>query len=526
MEFAKMIQQKNSKLCLLMGLMALATVQKVVWASDSAYWEYTVQKGDNLWSFSERHLISPAYAMKLKSFNKISDAYHIRPNMKIKVPLEWGKKVDGQASVFAVTGKVNVELKNKQLIAATIGQNLPSGTRVSTSKGAQATLKFADGSRLILNSDTSVVLGRQVYFPTTGASDNSIDLEKGSVNGNIERPPLMNNRYEIKTKTAITAVRGTELDVGVDSIDETRASVFSGNVDVIVGNEVIGLNQGFGSKVGKTAKHQTEKLLPPSVFNNRERVFPDNLPVISWTAQPDAKKYRVELYPAAEHSNLLWVQETTASNMLIPAPRKGKYAARVYAIPESGLLGLPARTTFEYNAYLLPPIVVSPAVVDVSLSKTVKLKVGRSAEFKAYKLQLAQDKQFQENAQIIEIAPQENMTFQVPTTGVWYWRIAAVDKNGQTGSYSAVNTLRVGAILVKDQVQDTLRISPVALDNVQYKLALIKSDDKSRQVHYSNIQTKPEWYLRRFSRGKYIAQISYLIDGDTIYNTSEQEIDW
>ena len=132
MVFSKMIQKKNRNLCLLIGLLSLVTVQKAVGASDSAYWEYTVQKGDNLWSFSERHLISPAYAMKLKTFNKIQDAYNIRPNMKIKVPLEWGKKVEGQAAVFAVTGKVNVELKNKQSIAATIGQKLSSGARVST----------------------------------------------------------------------------------------------------------------------------------------------------------------------------------------------------------------------------------------------------------------------------------------------------------------------------------------------------------------------------------------------------------
>ena len=245
-----MIQKKNSKLYLLIGLMAFLPVQNTVWASDDVYWEYTVQKGDNLWSFSERHLISPAYAMKLKSFNKILNAYNIKPDMKIKVPLEWGKKVEGQAAVFAVTGKVDVELKNKQQVAATVGLALPSGTRISTGKDAQATLKFADGSRLILNSGTTIVLGSQIYYPTTGASANTINLERGSVNGNIERPPLMKNRYEVKTKTAITAVRGTELDVGVDDVDDTRASVFSGHVDVIAGDKVVELKQGFGSRVG------------------------------------------------------------------------------------------------------------------------------------------------------------------------------------------------------------------------------------------------------------------------------------
>ena len=521
-----MIQKKNSRLYLLIGLLAFLPVQSVVWASDDVYWEYTIQKGDNLWSFSERHLISPAYAMKLKSFNKIPDAYHIKPNMKIKVPLEWGKKVDGQAAVFAVTGKVNIELKNKQHVAATVGLALPSGSRISTGKDSQATLKFTDGSRLILNSGTTIVLGSQIYYPTTGASANTINLERGSVNGNIERPPLMKNRYEVKTKTAITAVRGTELDVGVDDVDDTRASVFSGHVDVIVGDNVVELKQGFGSRVGKESKHQTEPLLPPSMFEHGAQVFTDNLPIVSWKVQPKAKKYRVELYPEAERSNLIWVRETTTSNMLIPAPRNGKYAVRVYAIPDSGLLGLPARTTFEYKAHPLPPVVLAPAAVDVYLGKTIPLKIGRSAEFKAYKLQLAQDKQFQKNAQVIDIEPQEKMSFQVPETGVWYWRVAAVSKNGQTGSYSATNTLRVGAILVKDQVRQSLRVSPVTLSGVQYQLDLYQSGDKTRKVLYSTIQSEPEWSLRKLSKGKYIACISYLIDGKVTYITPEQEIDW
>lgn len=189
--------------------------------------------------------------------------------------------------------------------------------------------------------------------------------------------------------------------------------------------------------------------------------------------------------------------------MLIPAPRNGKYAVRVYTVPESGLLGLPARTTFEYKAHPLPPVVLAPAAVDVYLEETIPLKIGRSTEYKAYKLQLAQDEQFQKNVQIIDIEPQEKMSFIVPETGVWYWRVAAVSKSGQIGSFSATNTLRVGGILVKDQAQKSLRVSPVTLNGVLYKLDLYKSGDKTRKVLFSTTQSEPEWSLRKLSKGKY-----------------------
>lgn len=199
--------------------------------------------------------------------------------MKIKVPLEWGKKVEGQAAIFAVTGKVDVELKNKQQVAAKIGLALPSGTRIS-GKDAQATLKFADGSRLILNSGTTIGKGSQIYYPTTGASANTINLERGSVRSrDIERPPLMKNRYEVKNKNSNYCCSRLELDVGVDDVDDTRASVF-GHVDVIAGDKVVELKQGFGSRVGKESKHQTEPLLPPSVFEKGTQVFSDSLPVV------------------------------------------------------------------------------------------------------------------------------------------------------------------------------------------------------------------------------------------------------
>ncbi len=516
---------KMNKLTSVLGILLFAALPSLSSGADSAYWIYTLQKGDNLWSFAERHLVSPAYALKLKTLNKITDPYNIQANTKLKVPLQWGKKVETSATIAALTGKVSVSLKERAASSATIGLSLPSGSRITTGKNAQATLKFADGSHLVLNSDTSIVLGNQVYYPTTGASANTIDLERGSLNGNIEHPPLMNNRYEIRTKTAITAIKGTELDVSVDGGGATRTSVFSGKVDVSSGEQIVALEQGFGSVVGGENKEvQTEKLLAAPKLKNLQARFEDNLPVVSWNTLDKAKAYKVELYSTKGKSDLLQVKNTNTPDIVLPTEENGSYLVRVYGIPESGLLGLPTEGKFTLSAYPLSPIALSPSTVDSNFSKTVSLRVGRAKEFKGYKLQLTQDKQFKENVQTLDIDPEEPK-FVVPESGMWYWRIANVTTRGVVGSYSPINQVRVGALSTKNQTRPTLRIRPINLKGLTYKLELAKRKNASKIV-YTKEQDQPEWSMADVPGGKYTAQITYLLNGQAVYQTFKQDIDW
>lgn len=520
-----MKRKKMHSLVVVASALTLIGLPSLSFADGSAYWMYTVRKGDTLWSFSERHLISPAYAMKLKSLNQIKDPYSIRPNSVLKVPLQWGKTVEGSASVAEMTGRVSVTYRSGENVAASVGMKLPTGSRVSTERGAQATLKFIDGSFLILNSETTIALDKQVYFPTTGASTNTIGLEKGSVNGSIQHPPLMNNRYEIRTKTAVTAIKGTELDVSVDGGGATRTSVFSGKVDVSSGPQIVAVEEGFGSVVGQPENVQKEKLLPPPKLKNDNAKFEDNLPVVSWKSLSDAEKYKVELYSTTGQSDLLMVRMINGNDVLLPVKENGDYLVQVYGVAKSGLLGLPEKGHFSLSSHPLPPIEMAPSKVDTRLAKTVTFKLGKEKDIKSYRVQIAKDKKFSKNVDTIDVDVNKPKLV-VPESGQWYWRVASVMKNGDVGSYGPINQLKVGALLTKGQERAALRVRPIDIKGISYQLDLVRKQDKSKKVFFSKKQETPEWFVYHLPSDEYIAQVTYFVNDKLVYQTPLQEIEW
>ncbi|WP_434777809.1 FecR domain-containing protein [Neisseria sp. Ec49-e6-T10] len=507
--------------------LGIALFSGAIGAADTAYWEYRVREGDNLWSFSERHLISPAYALRLRTLNKIADPYNIRPNTILKVPFQWGKKIAASASIASFSGKVTVKV-NGQSQNVSVGLTLPAGTHITTDKKSQATLRFADGSHLILSNDTSIVLGQQTYYPTTGASHNKIELEKGSVKGDIEHPPLMNNRYEIQTRTAVTAVKGTELDVSVDDEGKTRTSVYSGVVDVSSGKDKIELEKGYGSLVKGHSNLTKEELLVAPDFEKAPEEFVRNLPQFSWKNIKDAKSYQVELYKYdGRRIELLSSYQTEYNKVIFPIMVNGQYVANVSGIPESGLLGIPTKVPFQVKVNPLPPLIVSPGVNDTIFSKTVDLHLGKSKEYSAYVVEYTKDVNFKENIlqHKIDVNDKE-IAFSVPESGVWYWRVAGVDKKKQTGVFSGVNKLQVGTLKRKSEI--TLRAFSIDNKDVTYELVLTKEDKNGQSVNvYNNVNKEPVWQLKDVQAGQqYEAQVNYLLHGEVLLKMPVQLVSW
>lgn len=492
-------------------------------AQSSAFWIYTLQEHENLWSFANKHLISPAYALRLQNLNKIPNPYQIRPNTQIKVPFEWVKHVSGHAKVSALSGDSFLILENGTKQALTIGQTIPTGSSLETGKNSQATLRFMDGSQLTMSSETNIKLGSQIYYPVTGASKNEIKLEKGRISSKIEHPPLMKNQYEVTTPSSVTAVRGTELRIGIGSDQETLTSVYSGQVSMIADNKDQSIEAGFGGVAGKGKPAVKEALpLPPSL-EHLSTTYTYNTPVLSWKPMQNAASYHVEVYQEDKNNKLMQEGETSDTTTVIPALPNGKYKLTVASVTASGLAGKANQTNFDVTGNPMPPLIISPLSNDYTRSKRVELNVGQDTSHKAYVIEIAKDQKFTQDVQQQIIQNEGALYFELPDNSPWYWRLAAVNQNKQQGTFTEPRKIEVSILRASIDGSTAISTYKIPFDGVTYKLSLM---DQQQKVVYEKEQGIPNWNNLNLPVGEYSAQVSYMLNGKSIYQMPKQTILW
>jgi len=110
---------------------------------------------------------------------------------------------------------------------------LLSGDRVRTGQRARATIVYTDGSRIELGADSSLVLEE------SSPQRVSMRLNLGTLKAFVQK--LLSCRFEVRTPSAVAAVRGTEFRVRVLSGGRTHVDLYKGllGVEDNRGNQVL-----------------------------------------------------------------------------------------------------------------------------------------------------------------------------------------------------------------------------------------------------------------------------------------------
>lgn len=117
-----------------------------------------------------------------------------------------------------------------------MGDKLAVGADVRTGANGRVRLRFVDGSMLVV-SDASQVRIEQFDRSTASAGRAAVMLlDVGLVGQKVT--PSANGSWKVRTPTAVTAVRGTEFTVEVDSEQQTAVNVQSGRVDVVPASQM------------------------------------------------------------------------------------------------------------------------------------------------------------------------------------------------------------------------------------------------------------------------------------------------
>ena len=331
---------------------------------------YSMSQGDNPWNITERYLTDGfRYWDSLLRLNKISNPNNMPPGTNLRIPLRWLKIEPAAVQVRVANGNVQYIEANKTdpkpLNSKTL---LKAGDKVMVSEGGNVVLEFSDKSQLLLGSGSEMELVTINKFSDSGLADTTVKLQKGRTETRVK---TKNSRFQIKTPSANTAVRGTDFRVAVDnaSPDLSRVEVIEGRVrtDNTKGN--LQLNGGFGTLIKKDAPPSLPvKLLSKPIMMTPSE-YSRELPVnFNWNPIEGAEKYRIQIFKSANEPVLILDKTIPIQHFSTSALEDGYYVIKVRAIDSKGLEGLNTEYPIQLDARPQYPIPISPR-----LDETVRL---------------------------------------------------------------------------------------------------------------------------------------------------------
>ena len=180
----------------------------------------------------------------------------------------------------AVTGNVEMTGPSGSMVAATQGATIQPGTTITTADGAQAVIKFDDGSAVVLDMNTRFKVVDYQYDAAKPVAGRSVfDFLKGAarfVTGLIARTEHAN--FSLRTPVATMGVRGTDFDVASGSL---YISVKNGAVTATNSAGTVGFGagqDGYIANAGTLARALPAVQLPDGVGGAFARLDAVQLP--------------------------------------------------------------------------------------------------------------------------------------------------------------------------------------------------------------------------------------------------------
>ena len=134
-----------------------------------------------------------------------------------------------EARAASVTGHAMLTNGSGSPFALTRGFALNPGDRVDTRGGGQVVIDLSDGSMVVVQPESVVVLKD---FRAAGSLRELFEITLGRVRVKINHFGGRPNPYRMNSPTASIAVRGTEFSVEVDLAGDTQVVVYEGAVEV------------------------------------------------------------------------------------------------------------------------------------------------------------------------------------------------------------------------------------------------------------------------------------------------------
>ena len=425
---------KALKVWLAMGLLlGLGWARAQTTDAADADWRYRIQKGDTLITLTEAWMAPPKTWRDLQKLNHVPDPLRLKPGSTLRMPVAWLKREASVAEAVFVKGDVQ---RQRGAAAETLaaGTTLLSGDRIRTGAQASASLRFADGSRLLIPPESEVTLEQLLVLGRGAIPAVRLNLAKGGVDNrvapNAQRMPL----YELRTPHVNLGVRGTEFRVQMAE-GASRMQVLQGAV------HADGLGPNVAAGQGLLAEGSARSVAPLLPAPDLSGLAPlaERLPLhLAWTGGPaGVVAWRAQLFARGDFDSLLLDARVAEPVATWPEAREladGDYTLRVRAIDARGQEGAAADATVTLQARPEPPFIQAPAAGAGSYSGAMALAWTRNTAAPDVRLQIARDAGFKDLA--LQPPPIDGAGFEARLPdGLYQWRIAAVEAGGRAGPF-------------------------------------------------------------------------------------------
>ena len=392
-----------------------------------ADWFYTYRPSDSFQDIGQRFLNNKYRWPDLVRYNKIEDPASLQPGSIIKIPIAWLKFQPRPAKTLSVDG--NVLVKKGQLARFELlkpSALIHVGHEIMSRNGT-ALIKLADNSIIRVEPETHIAFNRLSHFGDTGMVDTRIRLKRGGIINTVA-PLLKGSRFEIRTPSAVAAVRGTEFRIR--SNDEgTQIEVTEGVVSFGHAHGLQTIRAGQGASVSpQSALMETRRLYNPPSRNFGSGNIKDLPVTLSWEPVPGATSYKYELTATDESGQMVRTKQTKQPSVELNHVKSGNYQVAMRAVDAEGFEGLNDSAVIEVALDGDTPTLLFPP--SGSVINSADLKFDWSMEDEATtksKLQVSIDSSFNDLVIDQQFAARSQSDLRNKLgPGLYHWRVVGL----------------------------------------------------------------------------------------------------
>ncbi|MCF7927795.1 MAG: PQQ-binding-like beta-propeller repeat protein [Spirochaetales bacterium] len=137
-----------------------------------------------------------------------------------------------QALITFISGEADIVHQGESYYAE-IGEFLEQEDTLIVYEGSYVELQFGETAVCRVQENTEIAMEKIQFAP--GETDVKMGMEVGSVLTKVQKL-AGNEKFKVKTETAVCGVRGTEFGVTVDQQKKTKLAVQEGEVSIMPGN--------------------------------------------------------------------------------------------------------------------------------------------------------------------------------------------------------------------------------------------------------------------------------------------------
>ncbi len=487
-----------------------------------ADWLYRVAPGDTLIGIGGEFLQDPRMWPQVQRLNQVANPRHLQPNSMLRIPLAWVRHAPVPARLVFVRGEVLLQRAGLPAPRAVATDDLVgAGDTLSTGDDAAATLRFEDGSRMLIVGKSTVLVGDLDAIGSSKLAHSRVTVLRGGSEIKVVPAPRSGQAFDVQTPAVNLGVRGTEFRA---RFDESRAvaqvEVLEGVVRASRVREAVPVVAGRGLAAPSDAPlaEPVPLLAPPDLGQVPARI--ERVPLrFEWPRVPNAMSYRAQVFPRGEPERLLLDAAPRDPSAKWVALADGDYVLRVRAVDAQALEGRDADHPFVLKARPEPPLLIAPRQAAKSYGNEAAFNWTLSDKVPRYRLQVSPHEDF--SAPLVDRADLAGAEQAVPLApGVhYYWRMAAIgngDDQGPFGDAQAFDQRPVPeAPTMKPDFDDAnglvFRWGALASgQRVRYQVA---SDAAFEQIQIDKTTPDAQGLLPRPAAGRYYVRVG-TIDED------------